>query len=143
MKRQSCFGRRAQHVLSAISNVTVPTHRPNHCLSVKSEETQYRERFLVQADNVGATIDFHSCVLLLLLFPRFFSGAFFLANRWSFFNWPINSVRSPFCGRIVRATRSDFPHELRSPRKQSGRADGAPAVMIYRRSLPPLWPPLR
>jgi hypothetical protein len=36
------------------------------------------ERFFVQADNVGATIDFHSCVLLLLLFAQFFSVAFFL-----------------------------------------------------------------
>ena len=59
-------------------NVTVPTHRPNHCLSMKSEETQNRERFFVQADNVGATIDFHSCVLLLFLFLQFFSVAFFL-----------------------------------------------------------------
>ena len=46
-----CFGRHAQHVFLH-PNVTVPTHRPNHCLSMKSEETQYRERFFVQADNV-------------------------------------------------------------------------------------------
>src|SRR5208283_4320006 len=59
----------------SISNVTVPTHRPNHCLSMKSEETPYHERFFVQADNVGATIGFHSCVLLLLSFPRFIPAA--------------------------------------------------------------------
>jgi hypothetical protein len=48
----------------SITNVTVRTQRPNHCLSMKSEETQDREQFFVQGDNVKATIDFYLYILL-------------------------------------------------------------------------------
>jgi hypothetical protein len=79
MKRQSAAYPSDVTFSTCFQHLQSDTYSPSKSLSlVKSKEIQNRERFLVQADNVGTRIDFRSCVLPLLSFLQFFSVAFFL-----------------------------------------------------------------